>query len=165
MEALQENVFLYNAIAGIVILVLFLLILKFVESLAKTLFIFIGVVIVGYGLVQFFPNVTEPIARFIGIGPADEEQAGTEATLTDSESNTYFDTSAHHNSQESYPNSGRTYNSEENYDGRTLYDSESSTYDSNSMDENSYNYQENHSYDGSYPYDEGDPYDEVDTYH
>lgn len=171
MEAFQENTFLYNVTAGIVVLVLFLLVLKFVESLAKTLLIFMGVLIVGYGLIQFFPHVAEPVARFVGLGWInDTESSSTEASHPDSEKNTYFDSSTDYSN-----NSSGTYNNIGAHGDSTRYNYNrhqgSSADDSGDTDNNSetfndsHNYPTNHSYDISNPNDDSDTYDDVDNYY
>ena len=64
MEPFQESSLLYNIAAIIVVLVLFVLILKLIKSAAKTFLILIGVVIVGYGVIRFFPAVAQPVLDF-----------------------------------------------------------------------------------------------------
>ena len=68
MEFFQENSLIYNITASIVVLVLFLLLLKLIKSLGRTVVIVVGIVIVGYGIMQFFPNVAEPVIEFINGG-------------------------------------------------------------------------------------------------
>ena len=117
MESFQENSLLYNITAGIVVLVLFLLVLKFIESLSKTLLIFIGIVIVGYGLIKFFPEVTEPVAKFLGVSWTKDEKS------YDGKSDTYPERD--------------TYNYRGNYNGGSTYDDgasdSSGTYDENDI--------------------------------
>ena len=155
MEFFQNNTLLYNITAGIVTLVLFLLVLKFVESLAKTLFIFIGVVIVGYGLIRFFPNVTEPVTKFITSSWKNSEKSsdddGTHSEIDPyagnrfySEDPTYgdsiydnhsiYDNSYIYDDVKTYDNDvntydNNTYNSSDNYENNDTYNDDGSTYD------------------------------------
>ena len=145
MESFQENLLLYNITAGIVVLVLFLLILKFIESLGKTLLIFVGIVIVGYGLMKFFPKVTDPVTKFIGGSWAnDEKSTDTDESSTYDLSNTYQDRGTYHRI-DTYPDGG-------------IHD-KNDTYDENSA------YYKNSTHDGNDTDDKNDIYDDNDTYH
>ncbi len=179
MEFFQEDTFLYNITAVFVVLVLFLLILKFVESLAKTLLIFIGVLIVGYGLIQFFPKVVEPITRFVGFGLTSEEESNTETSHTDYERKTYLDNSANRESSDFGNNdniydSGRIYKNDPAYGTDNTYQTDSyndsGAYNNNTAHDNERTYNSGHryknnTYDSDNVYDESDTYDEVDNYY
>lgn len=73
MEFLQENTLLYNIAAGVVVLVLFFLIWKLIKSVSKTVLIIIGIVIVLYGIVRFFPEVASPAIDFLTNGKSGNE--------------------------------------------------------------------------------------------
>lgn len=145
MELFQENLLLYNLTAGIVVLVLFLLILKFIASLGKTLLIFVGILIVGYGLIKFFPQVTEPIVKLIGGSWTNDEKSNEndESGAYDL-SNTYRDDGTYHRID--------TYSDGGVHDTNNTYD-EGRAYDGNST------------HDGNDTYDENDIYDDNDTYY
>ena len=68
MEFFQENTLIYNITAGIIVLVLFLLVLKLIKSVGKTVLILVGVGIVGYGIMKFYPEVAEPVIEFVNGG-------------------------------------------------------------------------------------------------
>ena len=65
MEMLKEMLFSGNIIAWVILLVLFILILKFIKSMGKGLLIFIGIVILWFILAKFFPTLIAPIVEFI----------------------------------------------------------------------------------------------------
>ena len=54
-------------------LVLFLLVLKLIKSLGKTVLILIGLVIVGYGITKFYPEVARPVIEFVNGGWMNDE--------------------------------------------------------------------------------------------
>ncbi len=172
MEFFQENTFLYNVTAGIVVLVLFLLVLKFVESLAKTLLISIGVLIVGYGLIKFFPNVARPVTKLLGSSWMDNEKSSDENSETRSESSDYYDKSTYYDSKSSthYDSNSSTHYESYNYDGSSIYNDGNTydgdnTYDQNGIydDNGTQDYNGTHDYKGTY--DDSYDYYENDIYY
>ncbi len=65
MEMLKEALMSRNIFAWVIVLVLFVLCMKFLKSAGKGLVIFIGIVILFFILSKFFPGVVAPLVDFV----------------------------------------------------------------------------------------------------
>lgn len=62
---LKDALMSRNIIAWVIMLVLFVLCLKLLKSAGKGIVIFIGIVILGFILGKFFPDVVAPLIDFV----------------------------------------------------------------------------------------------------
>jgi hypothetical protein len=65
MEMIKEALMSQNIIAWVIVLVLFVLCLKFLKSAGKGLVIFLGIIILFFILSKFFPGVVAPLVDFV----------------------------------------------------------------------------------------------------
>jgi hypothetical protein len=77
MEMLKEALLSRNIIAWVILFVLFVLCLKLLKSAGKGLVILIGILILSFILVKFFPDVVAPLVDFVkGAWRGDERPTG-----------------------------------------------------------------------------------------
>jgi hypothetical protein len=77
MEMLKEALLSRNIIAWVILFVLFVLCLKLLKSAGKGLVIFIGILILSFILVKFFPDAVAPLVDFVkGVWRGDERPTG-----------------------------------------------------------------------------------------
>ena len=68
METLKEALMSQNIIAWVIVLVVFVLCLKFIKSAGKGIIIFIGILILCAILAKYFPGVVAPLVDFVNGG-------------------------------------------------------------------------------------------------
>ena len=65
MEMIREALVSRNIIAWVILLVLFVLILKFLKSAGKGMVIFICILVLCFVLSKYFPGVVAPLVDFV----------------------------------------------------------------------------------------------------
>lgn len=68
METLKEVLISRNIVAWVILLVVFVLCLKFIKSAGKGIIIFIGILILCAILAKYFPGVVAPLVDFVNGG-------------------------------------------------------------------------------------------------
>ena len=74
MEMLKEALASGHIIAWVIILVLFVLCLKFLKSAGKGLLILLVIIILGFILAKFFPDAVAPLVDFVRGGWLGDER-------------------------------------------------------------------------------------------
>jgi hypothetical protein len=65
METLKEALMSRNIIAWVIVLVVFVLCLKFLKNAGKGIIIFIGIMLLCAILAKYFPGVVAPLVDFV----------------------------------------------------------------------------------------------------
>jgi len=66
MEVIKEALLSGNVVAWVIALVAFIVIIKVLKSLGKSIFIMAGLILAVFLVTKFFPGLAEPISDFIG---------------------------------------------------------------------------------------------------